>query len=94
MAKSGVPPDVLRCTVKSRAPGPVIVTSLVIESLSLVSVIAPVMEKLIVFPPLDALLSSIAWRSVPAPLSVVSVTVIVAAFEREMQNSAAQAALK
>jgi hypothetical protein len=47
-----------------------------------------------VFPPLDASLSLIAWRSVPAPLSPVFVTVIVAAFKCEMQNSAAQAAPK
>jgi hypothetical protein len=46
MPKSGVPLAVLRCTAKSRAPGPMIVTSLVIESLSLVSVITPEMEKI------------------------------------------------
>ncbi len=77
MRNCGVPPALLRCTVNTLAPGPVIVRSLLINNSALVSVIVVRPEaKLIVSP--DAA-SRIACRSEPAPLSLVLVTVMVVA---------------
>src|SRR5436190_7582753 len=76
MRNSGVPAAALRCTARLPAPGPVITRFLLIDSSPLVKVIAPVTEKSIVSPEVAA---AIALRNEPGPLSVVVVTVIVAA---------------
>ena len=73
--KLGVPPAVLRCTVRWVAPSPVIVRFLLISSSALVKLIcwsiSPASK--VIVPPSHT--SAMAWRRLPAPLSKVFTTV-------------------
>jgi hypothetical protein len=76
MLKLGMPPAVLRRTVNTFAPGPLIVRFLLINNSPLVSVIVPLMEKLIVSLAAD---SDIRCRSDSGPVSLRLFTVRVVA---------------
>src|SRR6266508_419796 len=74
----------LPSTARLPAPGPSMVMFLSTSSSPLVNTMVPDTAKVMVSP---SLMSMSAWRNEPAPLSLVLVTVMVAAFAR---NATAQ----
>src|SRR5438067_5723456 len=79
-------PAALPSTASRSAPGPFIVTLLLTSNFPLVSVITPLIPVASIVSPSFA--SASAWRSEPGPLSLVLVTITVAACAELMRAQA------